>query len=107
MPAFPAHMESCWQTARRWRQRRPARRERTRRWPARGLLLVREKERPCRRQIECPSVRQKASWKSRPEKGKTADVLKQLANIEVGFWLWQTQLLQVPEAVVQHVFIHI
>src|SRR6266567_1409967 len=34
-------------------------------------------------------------------------VLKQLANVDVGFWLWQTQLLDVPEAMVQHVFIHI
>jgi hypothetical protein len=34
-------------------------------------------------------------------------VLKQLANIDVGFWLWQTQFLDVPEALVQNVFIHI
>jgi hypothetical protein len=34
-------------------------------------------------------------------------VLKQLTNIDVGFWLWQSQLLDVPEALVQHAFIHI
>src|SRR6266852_8486280 len=34
-------------------------------------------------------------------------VLKELANIDVGFGLWQSQLLDVPEAMVRHGFIHI
>src|ERR1700732_990426 len=34
-------------------------------------------------------------------------VFEQLANIDVGFWLWQAQLLDVAEALVQHVFVHI
>src|SRR5258708_33957658 len=34
-------------------------------------------------------------------------VLKQLTNIDAGFWLWQSQLLDVPEALVQYAFIHI
>ena len=34
-------------------------------------------------------------------------VLEQLANIDVGFGLGQSQLLDIPEALVQHVFIHI
>src|SRR5260370_3411489 len=34
-------------------------------------------------------------------------ILKQLTNIDIGFWLWQSQLLHVPEALVQHAFIHI
>src|ERR1700687_2382664 len=34
-------------------------------------------------------------------------VLKQLTNIDVGFWLCQSQLLDVPEALVQHAFIYI
>src|SRR5712664_1636336 len=34
-------------------------------------------------------------------------VLKQLTNIDVGFWLWQSHLLDVPDALVQHAFIHI
>jgi len=34
-------------------------------------------------------------------------VLKELTNIDVGFGLWQSQLLDVREAMVRHVFIHI
>src|SRR6267143_3819761 len=34
-------------------------------------------------------------------------VLEEPANIDVGFWLWQAQLLDVAKALVQHVFIHI
>src|SRR5229473_8709308 len=34
-------------------------------------------------------------------------VLKQLTNVDVGFWLWQSQLFDVPEALVQHALIHI
>src|SRR5216683_568276 len=34
-------------------------------------------------------------------------VLKKLTNIDVGFGLWQSQLLDVREAMVRHVFIHI
>ena len=34
-------------------------------------------------------------------------VLEELANINIGFWLWQTHLLDVIEALVQYVFIDI
>src|SRR5216684_4204995 len=34
-------------------------------------------------------------------------VLEELANIDVGFWLWQSHLLDVPDTMVQHAFIHI
>src|SRR5258708_26957066 len=34
-------------------------------------------------------------------------VLKQLTNVDVGFWLWQSELLDIPAALVQHAFIHI
>ena len=34
-------------------------------------------------------------------------VLQELTYIDVGFGLWQSQLLDVPEAMVRHVFIHI
>src|ERR1700730_12674296 len=39
--------------------------------------------------------------------GVNVFVLKELANIDVGLRLCQTQLLHVPEALVQHVFIRI
>src|SRR5260370_2101671 len=39
--------------------------------------------------------------------GVNVFVLEQLTNIDVGFWLWQAQLLDVREALVQHAFIHI
>ena len=34
-------------------------------------------------------------------------VFEQLANVHEGFWLWHTQLLHVPEALVQDAFIHV
>src|SRR6267143_2169769 len=39
--------------------------------------------------------------------GVNVFVLEELTNIDVGFWLWQSQLLDVSKALVQHAFIHI
>src|SRR6266436_1415867 len=39
--------------------------------------------------------------------GVNVFVLKELANIDVRFWLWQTPLLDLAETLVRHVLIHI
>ena len=39
--------------------------------------------------------------------GVNVFVFEQFANIDVGFWLWQTQLFRVPDALVQHALINI